>query len=596
MFLIAVDEEHQWHRYHPLFAQFLRSRLKATHKQDASGETLAVLHIRASLWYEQHHLPPEAIAHALVAEDFARVAHLVEQVTKLMVARGELLTLFYWLALLPDATVRQRPRLCLSHTHMLLSCGQVEAANVRLHDAEQSLREHGEDMHPKELRLLHSEIEVTRASFTYFYADVSLVSELCREPLPILPKDHTLCDDSKLNLESIYWLDGDVAKASVSLTKIRDVCHTASNVSLKYAALAYSAQVNVIQGHLHEANGLYHEALHTAKELDSEREGKRLYLGIAMLHYQWNELEEAARYLRQATAFAERKGNTQVLLHGNILLARTLQAQGETDAACELMQQMVHLAQQHESIWRRVARPVLVCQARLWLANGNLVAAGQWMQESTRLTDNGATLSRSAYICEVEEITHVRVYLAQSKYDEALKVLTRLQYAAEADSHMGHVLEILVLKALTYQAQGNSTSALSVLTEALKLAEPEGYMRLFVDEGPPMAVLLSQIRATCKNTSYVDTLLAAFKQPDEGSPAIPVQDKQQGISQALIDPLTEQESKILKCLFEGMSNKQIAQQLVIAETTVKWHLKNIYGKLGVHNRTQAILKASSWFE
>jgi LuxR family maltose regulon positive regulatory protein len=358
--------------------------------------------------------------------------------------------------------------------------------------------------------------------------------------------------------------------------------------------MAYLAQVKLAQGRLREAIQLYREALQLVAERGGEREGGNgLYVGLGALLYECNELEEAERLVQHGIDLARKEENALVIIGGKITLARVLQAQGNEHEADDLIQQAIKLAQQQNITWTWVTGPVWTSQVRLWLAQGNLAAAAQWAHEGRRnAPGHGNKQPPPPYFQEIEEMLLARLSLAHHKHTEALEVLDRLQTEALVDARMDHVLEILILKALTYQEQGNLASALSALASALEVAEPEGYIRTFVDEGPAMAALLRKRRAAQSGeTEYVDKLLEAFEQGEEPvEPASPP-DRQRNVPQPLIEPLSDRELEVLHLMATGASNQEIAEALVIAVNTVKRHARNIFDKLGVGNRTQAVARA-----
>jgi LuxR family transcriptional regulator, maltose regulon positive regulatory protein len=596
LFLLPLDKEQQWYRYHHLFAEFLRSRMKAQQRQDTTEGTLTVLHSRASFWYERHYMLTEAVAHALASEDFDRAVYLIEQVKDQMFAHGQLVILLRWLALLPETTLRCHSRLCLYAAQIHLFKHQFEVAEMHLLDAERILVEHGEVITPAERRILQGEMMAICAALNYLREDMSTASELCHEALRLLPNDHTLRGLVLLTLGSIYWLDGDAASASATLTEAQEVCQETNNIYMLYIVMSHLARVKVLEGNLSEAMKLYSEALEIAVEHGGELTGSGLYVGMGALLYEQNDLEEATHHLNHGIDLAQKQEDALVLIGGKMTLARTLQAQGSGESANELMSQAVRLTKKQGITWTWVAASICAYQARFWVTQGNLVTAEQWVKGNrSSAINNGSELSRPMYLCEVEEITWAQIYLAQGKHDEALKMLVQLHETAEVSGRIGHVLEILVLEALVYQAKGDTSQALSMLEQALKLAEPEGYVRLFADKGAPMETLLVKVRATSIGlTGYIDSLLMAFPQQQKNSTSpLTVHDKLQKTAQPLIEPLSERELEVLRLLVRNMSNQEIAEQLVISINTVKQHVKNIFSKLDVHSRVQAVVKAEA---
>jgi LuxR family maltose regulon positive regulatory protein len=222
-------------------------------------------------------------------------------------------------------------------------------------------------------------------------------------------------------------------------------------------------------------------------------------------------------------------------------------------------------------------------QARIWLAQGKLEVASQWVGERGLDPDGEPT-----YLHEMEYIVFARILIAQGRLDEAARLLQRLLEAAKAGGRNSRVIEILLLQSLAFQAEGDTTQAMTALQRALSLAELGGFIRTFVDEGPPMARLLYEALSHGIAPDYVRRLLAAFpvaKPEQTDSPKSQAQDSK------LVEPLSEREIEVLQLIAEGLTNQEIASRLFLSLHTVKVHAHNIYGKLGVHNRTQAAARA-----
>jgi LuxR family maltose regulon positive regulatory protein len=590
VFVCSIEQQRRWFRYHALFAEVLHSHLQRAARQEAADYPIATLHRRASSWYEQQHLLPEAIHHALLSEDFEHAAALISQATRPTFTRGEMVLLLRWFSALPNAMLRHHPQLLVYYARILLFNGQIEATSAVLQDFNTSLAEHAVKMHGEERRLLVGEAAAIRAVLAYMREDVELTSELCQEALQDLPADHHLLGMVLLAQGSAFWLENDVQSASETLTQACDVCRRTGNFYAMHVAMSYLAQVRGVQGQLSEAIRLSRESLELATGQISEIAHSGLHVGLGAFLYERNKLEEAELHLLRGLALGRQERNALVLIGGNLTLARVMHALGHEAQAQTLLQEAMQLAQQHAIIWTWVA-PVAASVARLRLLQGNLEAAVHWADEhmpsdaNTRRAPPGSNCLHA-----VQEMILARIWLAQSKYTQALDLLARLSREAKVTGRMGHVLEILILTALIYQAQGQTGRALTVLAEALSLARPEGYIRLFVDEGPPIAALLSRLREQQRKqepTPYLDTVLAAF--PQEVSRDVTLRPS----APQLLDPLSERDLEVLRELAQGASNQEIADRLVITVDTVKRHVSNILAKLEASNRTQAVARAHS---
>jgi LuxR family maltose regulon positive regulatory protein len=299
-----------------------------------------------------------------------------------------------------------------------------------------------------------------------------------------------------------------------------------------------------------------------------------LYVTFGDLLREHNELTTAAEYLEKGIKLAQAGGQPLILIIGQIWLAWLRQTQGDVTGSQEAIGAALQLVQHHQV--SRYWLPSAACyQARLWIAQGNLTAASRWAQASG-LNPADPPLT---YLYEVEYLTLARLLIVQGNLEAAEVLLLRLHRAAASAGRSGSLIEILILQALTFAAQKRSEESLFVLEQALQLAEPEGFVRLFLDEGAPMVELLRRAVARDLHTPYALRLLNAF-----GETATTP-------SQPLIEPLSTRELEVLRCVAAGYSNQEIAQDLVIAVSTVKKHVNSIYGKLEVGNRTQAVARS-----
>ena len=587
LFVVALDDERRWYRYHHLFAEMLCS-----HLQQTEPVLLPELHRHASAWYEQHELPVEAVQHALAIPDFERAAHLIEPIALPVAFQGQLSMILEWLNALPEGVIRTRPFLCAYHALLLMFTHQLEAAEARLQAAEQSVQKEGL---ASQAQIIQGWAYTIRGAIALFSGDLPQAVSLARQALALLPSSQVIPRAGLMaTMARGYELNGDVTPAAeqeVAAT-VASIC-SLDNVFAVVSGLTLLARLHVLQGRLRQAAVTFErvtgvvsrpEVLHTIFT------SFFYHLGLGDLLRECNNLKAGEQHLVQGLAQVKEilTADPPTVIRGYITLARLQQARGNAREAFETLDALAYLAEQRY-FPAHLLTQVEAIRAQLELAQGNRASAIRWA-DTSGLSLNDEELH---YPRESEYLVLARVRIAQGRDDplapflqKALRFLERLQESAEAKARMGSVLEILVLRALADQAQGNRTAALSRLQQALLLAEPEGYVRLFVDEGAPMLALLRLARARGMVPAYVTTLLAAFGEQPGTNPTLHM-----ARSSSLVEPLTEREREVLGQLLKGASNREIARHLVLSVNTVKKHVYNICGKLGVQSRTQAIVRA-----
>jgi LuxR family maltose regulon positive regulatory protein len=625
LFLVALDDVRQWYRYHHLFAEVLRSRL-----QQQQPMSVPELYHRASLWCEQHDLPDEAVTHALAVPDLERAAHLIEQRVQFSTFPCQFQTVLGWLNRLPDALIRMRPILCILHAFVLMSLNQVEKASARLQDAEQCLQE---EMPAEQRRAILGQVASLRSQMARSIGDSQRCVILAQQALHMLPETEETSlmllvrAIAQVNALYTYLVDGDVTLAPEQLAEATIVSARASGdlmsilmdgdsalapeqlaeataVSARasgdlmsaLSCISNLARLQVLQGRLRQAGATYTQVVQLFLRdggLQTPPGCPTYSFGLGDLLREWNELGIAERHLRQGITldWGTLMTDAEAVTGCYLALACLQQTRGEHIQALETLDEFAQIAHKYGFVSHLVTRGAAV-RAQVELAQGNLAAAIQWAQTS----DLSACHDRStpmyhAYPREQEYLTLARVRIAQGReqptgpfLSEALALLERLLEDAEPKARMRSVIEILLLRALALQAQGKQDEALRTLGKTLALAEPEGYMRLFLDEGAPMLALLRQAYVRQITPGYVVTLLEAA-----GEQVIPTPHR----SSRPMESLTAREREVLRLLVNGASNREIANRLVLSVNTVKKHVLNLCGKLGVQSRAQAIAKAKS---
>jgi LuxR family transcriptional regulator, maltose regulon positive regulatory protein len=627
LFLVAMDDERRWYRYHHLFAEVLRHRLVS----GASPAAALALHRRAAEWFECQGLVGEAIQHTLIAGDVERAALLIEQVGASMATQGQVYTVLGWVNELPDQVIRTHPILCIIHAAMLMYTNHLPDAAARLSDAERCVRT---DTPADQARGILGQVAVLRGNIARFVGDLRSCVALARQALDLLPETEVFAHAGPLMrigrigalVDATYdfLVSGD-ATADVE-QRVRAVIATArAGISLfsTLRSITLLARLQIMQGRLRAAAATYAEAAQLVPGQSAFQtlvNSSAYYFGMGELLREWNDLDGAERHLAQGIELV--RGTLTVdaplAMRGFLTLTRLRQARGDLAGAGATMDEFVDLARQRNFAADLSAR-VGAARARLALAQGDLAAAAGWASsyaelrmknEEWRRTPERVVLHSSFFIphfspeyrYEFEDLTLARVLMAQGTREPvgdqlhtALGLLELLLAAAEAAGRMGVAIEILTLRALALQAQSDLAGALVALERALALAEPEGYMRVFVDEGAPLAELLRAAQARGVAPDYVTKLLTAFPATMNDERGTMKEEsavhRSSFIVQPLVEPLSARELEVLRLLADGASNRDIAHTLILSVGTVKKHINNIFGKLGAQSRTQVIVKA-----
>lgn len=589
VFLVPLDDARQWYRYHHLFADVLSHRLQRT-----QPEIVADLHRRASLWYEQHGQPAPAIEHALSGGAFDRAATLVEQAGGELMRQGETDTLLHWLERLPEELVRSHARLCIFYAWTLQNTARWGDAERWACDAERILDDVKEQT---SIDVIKGNVMAVRGALASRRGDNLLAIELAQKALKRLgPYNLSQRSYMTLHLALAYWLNGDIEQMQEALLETSRVSLEVGHISVYVYAMYSQAQLRVQQGSLHQAFIVLQQAIQAIStrvaQVDKWLPALGIvHMGIGELYYEWNNLPIAMQHLTAALEAGLYIGDSRMLPYSHMALARAKLAMDDRDGAHETLQKVADYIQ--ENYESHDTSHIAARLAKLYLTLGDSEAAGHWFQECTTLARN-----KPVHVYEPEDIVMARFFIIQNRPAEALALLQPLVVAAEADGRTGNLIGLLVIQSLALQAQSAITQAIQTLARALSLAEPQGHIRTFVDEGEPMTSLLCEVRAAHQKRSlaisypvsmrYIDRLLAASGvQPDSYEANGAAQD----LSQPLPEPLSERELEILRLIASGLSNQEITECLVIAKSTLKTHINHIYSKLAVRSRTQAVAQA-----
>jgi LuxR family maltose regulon positive regulatory protein len=599
LFVIPLDDERHWYRYHHLFVDVLRQRLRQEHP-----DLVSVLHREACGWFERHGLVGEAINHALAAQDWEQVVRLIESDGIAVVLGRQVQTMLGWIDRVPEELARERPALCTIRALALVLFNRPDAAEASLREAERYL---GGNPTTDQARTILGRAAVIRAAIARSSGDLERCVAMGRRALELLPEtESTARAAAKTNAALAYQVSGNVAPANErALEEVAASFHASGAQVMLLRSIDFLARLRTLQGRLRAAAATYEESAQVASGRDGLRgtvNSAAYYVGLGDIHREWNDLDSAESHLRRGVdLFAGTLSvDADVVTHGYLSLARLQQARGRYADAQATLKEFADLARQRDLVPRLVARGQ-AARARLALIQDDLPAAVRWAEASELGVDDEPNYPR-----EEKYLTLVRVLIAQGRLDsmgsyldDALDLLDRLFTAAEGGGRMSSVIEILALRALALQARQESSEALAVLERSLVLAEPEGYVRVFVDEGAPMAALLSELLKTWRKGSrgakqltsltYVRRLLAVFESPHTSTE--PPVGRASESDQPLLDPLTAREREVLELITEGLSNQEIASRLFIATSTVKGYVHSVLRKLEVDSRTRAISRA-----
>ena len=588
LFVLPLDDEGHWFRYHALFADLLQAHLQ----QSLSPDLIKELHVRAAAWFEQNGYAIEAVNHALAASDFDLAARLVEQNTYPLVTRGELATLIGWINALPDK-VNNRPQFLLAKAWALLFAGNAEKIEELLRQIEMLT---GSGNSASEAAVLQGSAAAIRAFFTMMAGEHALALQFAEQADKLLPALGSKADQSNpflyaahsvlpYTLGMAYRSQGQYEQAAQAFGQEVKMFSATEDILGWTIATTEVAVIRRMQGQLHESEAICRKALQRISDQKVYPSGSlaRVDATLSEVLREYNELEEAGQRVNGALERMRNWNMPTDRLATLLCLGRLQLCQENFTATHETVQQAKEL-RASQPVFLDLSRSLDMLEIRLALAERDIPTAAHLMDGLLPGT------SRIVFFREQELVLLARLRLAEGRPDEALDSLTALAKEAEAGGRYFAWLEILVQQALALEAKGEREAALEVLRRALVFAKTEGFVRVFVDEGAKMQQLLAAMthKGSGAASDYAAKLLEAFPAGQEPQTA-PLAPK---TADGLIEPLTKREQEVLRLIAAGDSNQVIAQKLVITVSAVKKHSGNIFGKLNVNSRTQAVRRAN----
>jgi LuxR family transcriptional regulator, maltose regulon positive regulatory protein len=571
LFLIPLDNQRHWYRYHHLFTDLLRQRLSQSIASSAGDREsrLNELHLRASQWYEENGLDIEAFQHAAAANDLGRAARLVEEKGLPLHSTSAMAPVLKWLGALPAKVLESRPSLWVTHAALLLATGQTAGVEEKLQAAEVALAPLMQVTPLDEkIQFLIGQMAAVRSTLALTRYDVEGMLAQSERALEYLPPGHAVVRCTALwTMGFACYLLRDFARCKRAYLEAISISQEAGTLFTTILATIGLGNVQEAENQLHEAAGTYRRVLQMAGD-QPQQIVHDAHLGLARLLYEWNDLDSAERHGEQALQLARQyESHIDRFVICEIFLTRLKLARGDVDGAASLLAKTEQSVRQQNFVYR--IPEVADAQVLLLLRQGNVAGAAQLVQ--------GLGLP----------VSQARVYLAQGDASAALAVLEPWLQQAESTGWENERLKTMALQAVVHRANGEIDKAIRMLGDALILAEPEGFIRTFVDEGLPMVSLLSEVAAHGIMTTYASKLLAAFeveKQKMDAQSSLPS-------VQPLIEPLSQRELEVLQLIAQGLSNDEIGKRLFLALDTVKGHNRRIYDKLQVQRRTEAVARA-----
>ena len=583
LFLIPLDNKRGWYRYHHLFADLLTNQLMAANKA-----LISELHQRASQWFEQQEMLQDAFAHAWKSQNMNFVLALVNRHARDFLVRADLMTLVSWLSKLPQTHLSTQPQLCIYLAWAATTLLQLETAVSTLTLLENMLQT--SQLPDEELSDWTGQIAIIRGLIASKSLNIPSMTAFSNEGIAQLhPDNHLLHGLAVSNLATAAWFGGDTIAAYAAIEAAIGINKEAGNISETLLLYGMLAQSTFEMGDLYRAETICWEAL-ALTEQDTERRGKRpfpatgfIYVQLGQLYHEWNRLEEAGAYVQKGIQVSQDEsiGNLMML---HVMKAMLHDSQGEKALALDELAKVRKLTAQMTLV--QIMEQAADIEAYIHLQRREFTAVSDWAS-----TYNIQPTDTPIHFHEPRYLIFAQYLVLQHRWAEAETLLVTLRHLTQLGGRTGRTILALVITALAHHAQGEGRRAAEVLQEAITLAQPHGYIRIFRNADPALAAILHTILPeNSEQQAYIQTLLNTFQDVGE----LRKNNRQSSIVNyqlPIVETLSERELEVLRLVANGHSNRQIADELFLALGTVKKHISNIFGKLQVSSRTQAVAQA-----
>jgi LuxR family maltose regulon positive regulatory protein len=579
LFIIPLDAERRWYRYHHLFTDLLRQRLKNIHP-----ELVTDFHAKAAEWYEKDGNLSEAIYHAFAANDTITAIRLIEKGSLAALEQSEFGFILNTVDQLPKSALKNAPWLFVYHAWALILMGYIDRVAPRLKDTDWLLDAISED----EKQKMRGYIAGLKQHLAGWRRDYTNIIELTNQAKENLPENHWIRGYCAMALGTVFWGNGNLKAARETFTEAASVGKSSGNRRVAVASDIYLGHSLELEGKLQKSAEYFRDSLQLTKQDGKELPlSAYLHVDFARVLYEMNELESAVHHLQEGIKRCQWLSENRVEKIGHRILSRVYLAHGDLSNAHNSIQ----IGEQtHPSAEPKVdMRGTEYIHIWLFLKQNKIKKMIAWLEESDLNLNNVSHFkTKMTYTMHARILIAVaREYPGEKYLDDALALLAQLLDLSDRNGWGKKLIEILVLRALAFDLCGNTGQAMRSLDRALQLAEPEGFVRTFVDEGPPLARLLYEALPQGISPDYIQRLLAAFPEIEleQTTPS------KQSSDDEWIEPLTERELEVLQLIADGLTNQEIASKLYLSLNTVKAHTRSIYGKLDVKSRAQAAARA-----